>query len=53
MRFKDEATLKRLHNEADGNTFRRNTHMIEDNDEKLIMPVVRLLHCILINSYQN
>ena len=51
MRFKDEATIKRLPKEADGYKFRRNAEINDDNE--LIMPMIRLLHCILINGCQN
>ena len=50
MRFKDKATLKRLYDEADEKNFRRNTQI---EDDELIMPVIRLLNCMLINGYQS
>ena len=51
MRFKNEAIFKRLPDEADVNKFRRNTQ-IED-DDKLIIPMIRLLNAMLINGYQS
>jgi len=48
MRFKDEGTLKRLPNEADGYKFRRNTQ----DDNELIMPMIVLLNTMLMNGYQ-
>lgn len=53
MRFKDKATLKRLPDEADVNKFRRNTKIQIEDDDKLIIPMIRLLNTMLINGYQS
>ena len=51
MRFKDEATIKKLPKEADGHKFRRNAEINDDNE--FIMPMIRLLNSMLMNGYQS
>ena len=51
MRFKEEATIKRLPNEADGHKFIRNAEINDDNE--FILPMIRLLNAMLMNGYQS
>lgn len=51
MRFKNEAIFKRSSDEADGNKFRRNTQI--KDDDNLIISMIRLLNAMLINGYQS
>ena len=53
MRFNNEAIFKRLPDEADVNKFRRNTQIQIEDDDKLIIPMIRLLNTMLINGYQS
>ena len=56
MRFKDDATPKKTPDEDDGD--RRNTKILgyslrgqPNDEEKLMLPMIRLLHCM--NDYQS